>query len=1431
MKILSLVFSFFIGGIAVQLTEAQSTWGGAGTDQNWSTSGNWSSGGAPANDAVIFPDGVFPITTNTQGAVNNIVQSSTAITSLTYNNNGAANDLVTTLIPSGSTLTVNGGLVVGNGSVAVSAAIAGGGSLAAGTGTTALTVQSTSGTAKLDLSGLTNFSFNAGGSGGAISLGTGSSSASGTLNLAGGSNNVTTTTLSIGNNNTGGTEVLNLGNGTNIINADTITMGFSKTVGTMQFLNNAGGGLKIADHTGTGRTTLNVSGEGSSGATGAANNGFMLFNGGTVNILGSTLTLGNRTSRTGNSAIGVLSFNSGVVDITTVLMALNTSGSNANGTISVGGGMLIIGTGGMSLVNSGNAAGCTGTLIITNGGTVICSNNIYKSTANGTGTITMSGGNLNMASIAGTIGVSNGVPIDNFNITNSTLTLPIATPPSVATVNFNPDATTQNTINVSSLPSIATYPAQFPIISYTTPGGNLNSLVLGTLPSVFSGYISNNTANFSIDLVVTNGPAAKADEWGGGVNNLWDTTTLNWTNNGVAVTYLDLDFVTFDDLAQTGTVNLTGARQPATLEINNSVLNYTFTGIGRISGPVALNKDGSASLTLAETGGDNFSLGIAANAGTIILDNTNSTISGGLVIAGGATVQIGSNDGNGALPSGTLDDEGTLVFSRTNNITVGTAIPGGGALTQNGSGKLTLSAANSYTGGTTVGNGTLALTGSGSISSSGTILVSNATLDVSGVTAASTTLTSLTLTNASLNVKVGYLQTNLNMSTLTMNGTANTINVASLPPIAYYPATVTLLQTSGGITGYNFVLGTLPSGSTGSIALSGDQTAVLLTLTSGPTNTRPSVTWSGVDALGNGNTNWSDALNWQTPGVPAATESVSFNDTAVIGGSPFDVPGDGNGGIVNPANINNFVDISLTNAALSYANDSSGFHNTQIASGKTLTVNGNLTVSGSGGTVTILGTSAAMKINNSGNINVENGNAPTLDMSGLDTFTAIVGQIGVGFNTASVGSNVRGTWYLARTNIITTGVGNFGTGSALVVGGSTGTAGGTGQLYLGQTNALYVDGIVLGASTSTGDFIEFNPTFTNNPVAYIRGISGDSSRVTAWSLGDDTVNLNTTAPGSGFINDFSVGTLNALVKTLIVGQGPQGNAVNNSVKGTFNMGSGNLDVTTLNIGVGGISSGGTGGAGIGIMNISNGTVVVNSLGLGLVGGGAITNTTGTLNLTNATLVVSNGITIGTGTAGGTLNASSSTVKILNGTVGTPAAPLSILGLDGGTLQLNANATASAADIVTTNITTGATTTINIGSIVNVSGTVNVPLISYTGTDPFSALSLGTYPVLPGYTVSLFDDVANSSVDLSLVSSAKPTPHITGVSVSGATLTISATNGALGGQFVLLGTTNVAKPFSQWIPILTNNFDGSGNLNLSTNIINPLVPQQFYLLSQ
>jgi hypothetical protein len=75
----------------------------------------------------------------------------------------------------------------------------------------------------------------------------------------------------------------------------------------------------------------------------------------------------------------------------------------------------------------------------------------------------------------------------------------------------------------------------------------------------------------------------------------------------------------------------------------------------------------------------------------------------------------------------------------------------------------------------------------------------------------------------------------------------------------------------------------------------------------------------------------------------------------------------------------------------------------------------------------------------------------------------------------------------------------------------------------------------------------------------------------------------------------------------------------------------------------------------------------------------------------------------------------------------------------------------------------------------------------------------------------------------------PAAQITGISLNGPMLMMIATNGVAGGQYVLLGSTNVALPLGQWVRILTNNFNGNGNLNLVTNIVNSNNPQVFYLL--
>jgi hypothetical protein len=139
------------------------------------------------------------------------------------------------------------------------------------------------------------------------------------------------------------------------------------------------------------------------------------------------------------------------------------------------------------------------------------------------------------------------------------------------------------------------------------------------------------------------------------------------------------------------------------------------------------------------------------------------------------------------------------------------------------------------------------------------------------------------------------------------------------------------------------------------------------------------------------------------------------------------------------------------------------------------------------------------------------------------------------------------------------------------------------------------------------------------------------------------------------------------------------------------------------------------------------------------------------------------------------------------------------------------------------VTYGGTLVVN-----NLSGTL-------TTSDTFTLFS-------PGASASNFSSISGSpgaglaysftNGVLSVVAAGvKPVPHITHISLSGTTLTISGTNGAPSGQYVLLGSTNLAKPLNQWTPVLTNNFDVNGIISLSTNIVNPALPREFYILLQ
>ena len=77
------------------------------------------------------------------------------------------------------------------------------------------------------------------------------------------------------------------------------------------------------------------------------------------------------------------------------------------------------------------------------------------------------------------------------------------------------------------------------------------------------------------------------------------------------------------------------------------------------------------------------------------------------------------------------------------------------------------------------------------------------------------------------------------------------------------------------------------------------------------------------------------------------------------------------------------------------------------------------------------------------------------------------------------------------------------------------------------------------------------------------------------------------------------------------------------------------------------------------------------------------------------------------------------------------------------------------------------------------------------------------------------------------------PAIQKFSVSGSTLELSGSNGLPGRPYLVLSSTNLATPLTQWTSVLTNVFDSAGNFDCSfgaINTSNSVPAQQFFAVS-
>jgi len=252
---------------------------------------------------------------------------------------------------------------------------------------------------------------------------------------------------------------------------------------------------------------------------------------------------------------------------------------------------------------------------------------------------------------------------------------------------------------------------------------------LGTPTATVTGPGSTWNVGGSFGLSVGDGsvgPGALTIAKGGGVNSTGPTIIGDASNGSsqVIVTGAGSVLNAFNSLAigasncgcnvigtltiaDGGVVNSPGATSIGA----GSTLNL---GTGGLAGAIvtpAIANDGQIvanftdALTLAAAISGAGSLS-KAGSGTLILTGSN-TYTGGTTITGG-TLQLGNGGTSGSI-TGDVVDNGTFAINRSDTFAFGGVISGTGTFAQIGPGTTTLTAANTYSGGTAINGGVLAV--------------------------------------------------------------------------------------------------------------------------------------------------------------------------------------------------------------------------------------------------------------------------------------------------------------------------------------------------------------------------------------------------------------------------------------------------------------------------------------------------------------------------------------------------------------------------------------------------------------------------------------------------------------------------------------------------------------------------------------------------
>lgn len=467
--------------------------------------------------------------------------------------------------------------------------------------------------------------------------------------------------------------------------------------------------------------------------------------------------------------------------------------------------------------------------------------------------------------------------------------------------------------------------------------------------------------------------------------------------------------------------------------------------------------------------------------------------------------------------------------------------------------------------------------------------------------------------------------------------------------------------------------------------------------------------------------------------IDQGTLAITTTSPAFTGGLTF-----GSAALSTNIGTLDLTSASATFGALTVRTNSASANTITIGSGRTLTTNGNVSIGANGATnvvtkLDVTGASGTWNVVSSGGtftVGMATGSfwdAPTLDMSGLGTFSANLGSTGtmrLGAWAGSGGDAGKATVILAANSTITAGTlgigdqGNSATNNLLSLGSGTNTLN-VNTINVGVTavNNRGFGTLNFNSSTGTVKIRAANTTgradlnlrvvttaATGANVTHTFDVSGHSADLllgTVDMMNMQAVNLGT---GNAFgvytaVFKFDTGILDAT--TFKIGTRTGTNNIGTTFPAaTVSIGDGvNNYTNSATLGAVTMATNSNTGAGsgiTGILNIAGSNTTVNLSSLTVASSSSASGSsaaTGAVNISGGTVTNAGGILLasdtgaGTGTVSGTLNLTGGNLTV-GGNITTVGTVTSNLTLNGGTLDMGGFAIGGVGQLITSTFSAG-----------------------------------------------------------------------------------------------------------------------------------------------